>query len=97
MAEFIESILGKPLLVLNSYKFSGSVNKKNNSTGWRCIQRDCNAKVFTENKIVVQDHREHLLHNHKPMIVMQYRGKLLAQRINGKQSMYPQLDRKQLF
>jgi len=67
MAEFIESIRGKPLLVLNSYKFSiGSVNKKDNSTRWRCIQRDCNAKVFTENKIVVQDHRENLSHNHKP-------------------------------
>jgi len=67
MAEFIESIRGKPLLVLNSYKFSiGSVNKKNNSTRWRCIQRDCNAKVFTENKIVVHDHRENVLHNHNP-------------------------------
>lgn len=67
MAEFIESNRGKPLLVLDCYKFSiGSVNKKTNSTRWRCIRRDCDAKVFTVNKIVVQDHRENLSHRHKP-------------------------------
>jgi len=66
VAEFIDSNRGNQLLVLNSYKFSiKSVNKKDNSTRWRCILRDCDVKVFTENKMIVQDHCEHLSHSHK--------------------------------
>jgi len=67
MAEFIESNRGKTLLVIDNYKFSiGSVNKKNNSKRWRCIKRDCHAKVYTENQIVVQHHAENVSHNHSP-------------------------------
>lgn len=66
MAEFIESNRGKTLLVIDNYKFSiGSVNKKNNSTRWRCIKRDCHTKVYTQNQIVVQD-CENVSHNHSP-------------------------------
>lgn len=69
MAEFIDSKRGKPLLVLNNYKFCiGSVNVSTGLTRWRCITKDCKAKVYTENNAVVNDHCEYSIHNHKPYV-----------------------------
>jgi len=67
--EFIESKRGKPLLVLNNYKFCiGSINKSTGSTRWRCITKYCKAKVYTENNALVHDDCEYLIHIHEPYI-----------------------------
>lgn len=69
LIEFIVSKRGKPLLVLNNYKFCiGSINKSTGSTRWRCITKYCKAKVYTENNALVHDDCEYLIHTHEPYI-----------------------------
>jgi len=67
--EFIESKRGKPLLVLNNYKFCiGSINKSTGSTRWRCITKYCKAKLYMENNTLVHDDYVYLIHIHEPYI-----------------------------
>lgn len=63
--KFIESEKGKPLLVLNGFKFAKKkVLMKSEEVFWSCAKKNCNAKVFTigdDNIISRQDQ----VHNHE--------------------------------
>jgi hypothetical protein len=51
MAKVTESKRGNKTLVLNNFTFFiGSVNKSNENIRWRCIKKNCFAKVYNDNK-----------------------------------------------
>jgi hypothetical protein len=39
---------GKMLLVVNQFKFSQAHIAKDGKIRWRCVKRDCSAKVYTQ-------------------------------------------------
>jgi hypothetical protein len=56
---------GKMLLVVNQFKFSQAHIAKDGKIRWRCIKRECSAKVYTQvsdktNSVVCGD----IVHNH---------------------------------
>lgn len=63
--KFIESEKGKPLLIIDGFKFTKKkVLKKSEEVFWSCTKKKCNAKVFTighDNIISRQDR----VHNHE--------------------------------
>lgn len=66
MAKVIESKRGNKTLILENFKFFiGSVNKANKNIRWRCNEKSCFAKVYTDNNYQVLSDQS-IVHNHEP-------------------------------
>lgn len=67
MAEFIESNRGKSLLVFKLFKFSKANTKLDGTTRWKCIDRKCDAIVYTDQTNKICSESENVIHiNHGP-------------------------------
>lgn len=65
-AKLITSEKGKPLLLLNGYKFSKSHVAKCGKIRWKCTKKTCNAKLYThETQICMITDDSVLTHSHE--------------------------------